>query len=391
METDASTEIPPDGYLTRVVWTTQRAKQEPYVTWKDGVPYVGDRRLITTDKVAETLKSEWQRVPPSIGYLRWYSVLKRKYVGLKRPAVQAFLENAEGKQLFRERRNVVASRALVVAQPGRVWTADITFPGGKGSETRWKGRKCVGLFGIIDQHSKYLWASPVASLDMEEMIAVTERFLSDIGDRAKRVRVIRTDNGFGSEYTEWLRGKGIKHTTAQPWRPQSSGLIERSWRTLNSMLMSQAIYRLGSKKRWPELVEQMTELINNSFSRVLLKKTPREVFEGQASDPKVVLRIRAEGKKRKWSSLYENELKPGDYVRVSLRASGPSAVKMRVKAGTYKGYMQQWSSADTTRVGEDDIRRVKRKISAELYELTDGSKHDRADLLKIPGPDPVSG
>jgi hypothetical protein len=389
MSTDASAEIPPEGFLTRVSWTTERAKQEPYVTWRGDEPWIGERRLVTQDKVQDVLKSEWRRVPPSIGYLRWYSLLSRKYVGISRPAMQKFMANAEGKQLFRETRKVVASRALVAKKPGVIWTVDITFPGGKGAETRYRGKKCVGLFVIIDQHSKYIWASPVPSLDMAEMIETTERFLADLGERAKRVKIIRSDNGFTQAYTDWCREKGIRHSTGPSFRPTNQGTVERANKTINSMLMSQAIYRLGSKKRWPELVEDMTKLINESWSRVLLR-SPREVFEGETADPELVARMRAEGKKRKWSSLYEKQpLKPGDWVRVSLRASGPSTVKSQIKAGTRKGYLQNWSNDETTRVGEDDIRQVKRKIRPETYQLTDGSQFDRADLLKVPGPNPI--
>jgi hypothetical protein len=89
----------------------------------------------------------------------------------------------------------------------------------------------------------------------------------------------------------------------------------------------------------------MTKLINESWSRVLLKR-PREVFEGESAEPKIVDRIRAEGKKRKWSGLYENQpLEPGDWVRVNMRASGPSTVKSKIKAGTYKGYTSSSGAA----------------------------------------------
>lgn len=385
-----SAEIPDESRLTRIGWTEERARRAPYVTWREDGPWIGDKRLVLKDQVQDVLKSEWRKVPPSVGYLRWYSVIARKYIGISRPTLQAFLNNAEGRQLFRERRNVVASRAIVVKKPGRVWAADISFPGGKSSESRYRGKKTVGLLTVIDTHSKLVWASPVSSLDMVEMVRMFEKFLDSLGDKAARVRVIRTDNGFGDEFTAWCREKGITHTRTQAWRPQSNGLVERAQRTINSMLMSQAIYRLGSKKRWPELVEQMVDLINNSWSRVLNAK-PREVFDGQDGDPEVVARLEREGKKRKWSSLYDQALEPGDWVRVSLRASGPSAIKGKIKQGNYKGYLQQFSSDETTRVGEDAIRQVKRRIRPELYELTDGSKFDRADLLKVPGPDPLKG
>lgn len=110
-------------------------------------------------------------------------------------------------------------------------------------------------------------------------------------------------------------------------------------------------------------MEDMTKLINESWSRVLLKR-PREVFEGESAEPKIVERTRAEGKKRKWSSLYENQpLEPGDWVRVNMRASGPSTVKSKIKAGTHKGYTSSSGTAPRPHAwGRTTSGRSKRKV-----------------------------
>lgn len=384
----SNADIPPDSFLTRVHWDLDRAKAAKYVEWRDGEPWIGDRRLVTTDKVLSVLRAEYRKVPPAMGYIRWYSLITRKYIGISRPALMRFLANQEGRQLYRERRNIVGTRAIIIKKPGVVFTADLSYPSGS-TATRWRGRKCVALFSIIDQHSKFVYSAPVSGVDMAEMIRVTEAFLDSIGDKARRVKIIRTDGGFGQEYTDWAKEQGIRHSVSRAWRPQSNGLVERLQKTLGSYLRSTAEYRLGDKKRWPEAVSDVTDLINDSWSRVLLK-TPREVFEGEdAGDPAIVQRIVSEGKKRLHSSLYDRHpLMPGDYVRVSLRASGPSTIKSKIKAANYKGYAQQWSDPASTRVGENDIRQVKRRIRPETYELTDGTTVDRADLLKIPTADP---
>jgi hypothetical protein len=369
-------EVPSDFVLARQRWTEEKARGTPYVTWKQGKPYIGERRLILRGEDTDALlRQEFRDVPPSIGYIRWYSLLNQRYVGLSRPTVEAFLGKQEAHLIYEPPRKIVASKAIIVTKPGRVWTADcLILP-----ETTYRGRKCIGAFVIVDQMSKLVFAQSIKSTSMEEMIKVTGDFLTRLGDdKAKRVKVIRTDNGFGTEYTEWLKEKGITHTKGHPYRPQAQGLTERANRTLGSYLISWAEQKLGSKTRWPEVLDKAVESINNGWSRIL-KTSPQEIFDKDDDQPEIVERIRAEGKKRKSSTLYDDRLKPGEYVLVSMRADGPARIKSRIKGGTYKARDQQWV---TDR--QESVRKVVRRASDALYVLSDGLSYDRADLKRVP-------
>ena len=83
--------IPSERTLYHMNWTEQRARATPWVTWQDGLPYVGARRLVLPETAEEVLLSEYHNLPPSIGYLSWFALLSAKYVGLRRKAVAQFL------------------------------------------------------------------------------------------------------------------------------------------------------------------------------------------------------------------------------------------------------------------------------------------------------------
>lgn len=375
-----------DAALTRTGWTLERARSDPSVTWKDDTPYLGERRLILpNDDVDAIIRDEYARLPPAIGYLRLYSILKSKYARLPRKSVQDFLSRQEGRQLYRRPRNRVASRAQVVTKPGRVWTADIkVLP-----KTRYKGRTVAGIFVIVDNMSKYVFASPIKSESQAELIRCSEEWLVHIEDvlgEKPAPRMVKTDNGtgWGEAYTEWLKGKGIRHVKGPAYHPQAQGIVERANQTLGAYLVSWADQKFGSRTRWPELLPQVLATINTSWNRIT-KISPRQVLRGENTQ-EVAARIRSEGKKRKFTSLYDDQpLRPGDHVRVSMRADGPARIKGQIKISQRKvGSEHQWVNDR----GDSNVRVVKRRINRETYMLEDDTKWDRADLLKVPGPNP---
>lgn len=89
--------------LVNTLWTHETARQTPFVQWKQGVPYVGERRLVLQgEDTTEFIREPYAQLPPSVGYFRLYSVLKEEYANLRREAVEQFLANhQEGRQLYR--------------------------------------------------------------------------------------------------------------------------------------------------------------------------------------------------------------------------------------------------------------------------------------------------
>jgi hypothetical protein len=106
--------------------------------------------------------------------------------------------------------------------------------------------------------------------------------------------------------------------------------------TLGGYLSSWSEQKWGSRTRWPELLPQVVALTNTSWNRIT-RKSPREVLQSQADTQQVTESIRREGSKRTSTTLYDDQiLAPGDHVRVSMRADGPSKIKGQLKIGQRK-------------------------------------------------------
>ena len=86
-------EIPNGRTLSKLRWTRQRARETPWVRWEGETPYVGNRRLVLPGQEDKILRQEVQSrgIPPTIGYLRCFSDLRKRYCGLSRACVRAFL------------------------------------------------------------------------------------------------------------------------------------------------------------------------------------------------------------------------------------------------------------------------------------------------------------
>lgn len=96
---------------------------------------------------------------------------------------------------------------------------------------------------------------------------------------------------------------------------------------LGAYLVYWSEQKFGVQTRWPELVGPTCELVNTSLYPIT-RFTPKEVLQGKADNEEVVESIRREGGKRKATTLYTDQaLKPGDYVRVNMRADGPSKIR----------------------------------------------------------------
>lgn len=360
------------------------ARVADWVDWRHNIPYVDDKILILKeDDVQTILHKEFANVPVTLGYLRWYSLLRQKYLNLSRRHVVQFLANNEGHQRYKRPRNKIAGRAIVITKPAVVWACDIK----KMTETYFRGRRMVGVIIFIDLHSKFVCAYPIKTTSVEETTRCVRLWVSDVRkvldldeNEELPIRFLRSDSGteFKGNFNETLDEFGIKHVFVSVASPTNNGSVERAAQTFGQYAMSTSQQKYGTQTRWPEVIGMCSELINSTWSRVLLGR-PIDAIRGEDTD-KVNDRLVQEGKKRKFSSLYDKHpLKVGDHVRISIRASGTAAEKNAIKARTRKvGSELQWSEAVFT---------VTRRISRERYKVSNGKVYDLSDLQRVPGPE----
>jgi hypothetical protein len=226
--------------LNQVLWTKDKIKElrRDYtgITEKDGKYYVGDREIILSNQdVTLILKEEFKAIPPSTGYLRWYSLLIKDYVGLRRKDVIDFLKDQSLKQRYAGLKKPSGTKTTVPKSPGAKWQVDFAIMGDE-----WKNENFRQIFTAVDTYSKYLYAIPLKKQDGDYQVRGLEALLdhlSSIG--APKPRVISSDNGFNNEeFRAALEKHNIKAVFARSYNPQANGAIERANRTLKQALTS---------------------------------------------------------------------------------------------------------------------------------------------------------
>jgi hypothetical protein len=240
--------------LNQVLWTKDKIKdlrrQNSGITEKGGKYFLGDREIILSNQdVTPILKEEFKAIPPSTGYLRWYSLLIKYYVGLRRQDVIDFLKDQSLKQRYAGLKKPSGTKTTVPKSPGAKWQVDFAIMGDE-----WRNEKYPQIFTAVDTYSKYLFAILLAKQDGDYQVRGLEallKHLEDIG--APKPRLISSDNGFNNEeFRAALDKHNIKAVFARSYNPQANGAIERGNRTLKqaltSMLMPKARRRAGTRR-----------------------------------------------------------------------------------------------------------------------------------------------
>ena len=112
---------------------------------------------------------------------------------------------------------------------------------------------------VIDSFTRFVTAYPLRSMTAKD----TARKLRDYCvEHGTIPSVISTDRGshfVGNVLQELLQELGIKHNLHCAWRPQSTGILERTHRTLKNSL---TIVSKELKKEWPEVMHRVVMSMN---------------------------------------------------------------------------------------------------------------------------------
>lgn len=365
-------------------WTLARAKNDPRVQKRADGHYIDDKRIVFTKQEGlEIIKEEYKKVPPSTGYLRFYSYLcgvggeGGRFVGLRREWVQTFLADAETRQLYRRLHKPSSTQAIVAKSPGSRLQVDLKF-----MPATYKGsRRLVGFLLIVDLFSKWIFAYPVTGESADECIKAFTAYFEEIGpELAKRVKNIQSDNGSGlssEEFTKYIKDRGIKLIHGKAYSAQSQGAVERAHQGVAGMCTSMAETRYGRATAWNLVLEDVVDYINNTWTRTT-RTTPERAFNAPEGEPdeKIKELLQNAAMSRRHTMLY-SQLSVGDSVRVSVRVDGDAKTKGALKDGKRKGYLRNWSFQTYTIA----------KRRGNTYSLVNESQWgyiDRLNLLYIP-------
>lgn len=98
-----------------------------------------------------------------------------------------------------------------------------------------------------------------------------------------QIKCLRTDNGreyVNNDFNNFLVNNGIKRQLIVPYTPQQNGVAERANRTLVEMSRSMLLEAKLGEKLWAEALLTSVYLRNRTTTKVLVNKTPFEVWTG---------------------------------------------------------------------------------------------------------------
>ena len=296
-----------------------------------------------------------------------YQRMKRIYEKEKTPKEEQisrrrmwmFLSSQETSQIHRAiKSHSVEIRPISTTNKFNIAQTDLVFHKGTGKDPL---SKYKAILTFIDVSTRYLFARLLTGLKQKDSIKAVESILDEalqlipVEDRKQRNQLknksktwslVISDNGseFGSEFSNMLNTRNVKHQRGTANRSTGQGIVER----VHSTLMGAIEREVTSTKRpWYELVEKAVRQYNMKTNRNLrLKKegdenytiyTPEELFKEKRE---VLAQLHTEKMKevnvaRKDHRKHERNVETGQLVRIVLQSKRKDSMS--------KGYTPNWS------------------------------------------------
>ena len=124
---------------------------------------------------------------------------------------------------------------------------------------------------IIDVHSKWIEAIPLCQATTATTLQALQKFFANFGLPEEIV----SDNGpqfTATDFAEYCRNKGIKHTRTPPYHPASNGAAERS-----VQVVKQAMRKMGTASPLKERLGEFL-LVYRTTSHATTERRPDELF-----------------------------------------------------------------------------------------------------------------
>ena len=137
------------------------------------------------------------------------------------------------------------------------------------------GRQIKGykyILVCIDIFSKYVLTYPTKTRKVEGDLLGIEFFFETMG----KPDFLQADNEFKNEGVQSLCDRhDIKLIHSTPYNPQANGQVERTNRTIKSIL--NLYFEEAGNNKWIDVIAPITVNINNTKLRTLLNHTPLQV------------------------------------------------------------------------------------------------------------------
>ena len=315
--------------------------------------------------------------------------------------VLSCIECSSAKEI--EGRNRAKLQSIITNKPFEIVGIDIAGPY---PETK-QGNRFI--LGIIDYFSKYVSLIPLKQITAENVAkALWKEWISKFG----APECIHSDNGTNFQsalISELCVSMEIKRTFSSPYYPQSNGLIERTFKTMKSMITAS----LKNHSCWDDVITHVEYGLRMSPHKSV-KYSPFEVLFGRK--PRLFINEARPYKKKTMEEFmshhrkifeevqnynsnqiakqaeyynrgkYSHELSVGDIVMVEnpfykpfgKRFVGPFKILEKINALTYKLYSQKLN-----KIIQRNYNQVKKIGSRDNISNDDGERDNDTSIESV--------
>ena len=279
-----------------------------------------------------------------------YKVMKLEGNDINKKDIQKFLDEQIENQLLKQVKKETTKKlgSIYAFSENQTWQVDIFFM------TKYKKQNngFSYILCAVDVFTRKAYAVGMKSKNADDCISAFKSIVSTAG--VPFVITTDTDSTLtGNLFQEYLSNNNIAHNVVILNDHQSLGIIDRFARTLKSIL--NAYFIRNDDTNWIKILDKVIKQYNNTPHKSLNDIKPNDVDKNND----IILGINL------WKSKQNktiSDLDVGDNVRLKI-------------SGVFKkGTEPSWS---------DEIYVVK-STKGKSIELTDGSRHKRTSLLKIP-------
>jgi len=314
------------------------------------------KKILHINDVERVLEKEYDEVPPVIGRDTFFNLLSRKYVGISRRRLEAFLKLQPENQKGQRRIKKSMAKSIVTKRPYERIQID-TIDSSKFGNFPF-------TLTVIDCFTKFFWAEPLTDHSSHvcsvAFSKILKRMLMSPG-------LIQSDNG--SEFAD-LKGDNpsLKFIRSSPHLPQANGMIERVHGIIKRYVNA---LQAKEKRGYTGQLDKVVILYNNR-KHTVTKHAPIDLNKTDLSaeiKEDVFKRIKRGAGKYNPNDGVFTKLAVGDYVRLAILRKSP-----------LDKLYQRWS---------DDVYVVTSARSNDTYKLKEGNNvlkyiYQRDYLLKIP-------
>lgn len=145
----------------------------------------------------------------------------------------------------------------------------------------YKGQTYKYILTLLDVYSRYVWLRPLAKKSSNHVKRELELIFSTYGFPY----IIQHDKGseFSGDVKLFLQAHKIKTIVSSPFHPQSQGKVERSHRSLKSMVKYDMLH--NKHLHWAKNLPEYQKNMNDSPKEVLGWLTPFTAYFGRVKNP----------------------------------------------------------------------------------------------------------